>query len=293
MTPTNRRVAPARGGPEGDEATTPTEAQPPAGPNGGAGTASARSRARLWGSVRAGLGVVLVAGASLAMAWGTRTYVTTSARFALTRVEVRDGERQSASALVAESGLLLGANVFSLDLDAARARILTDPWIAEATVSRRLPGTVVVRVVERKPAALVAIGDTFLATAEGEPFKRLEAGDPIDLPLVTGLTAERFAEDREDAKAAIRRAIDLGAEYEQSALGRRAPLEEVHVDPSGEFALVVGHGSVRLDLGPPPFRRKLDEAARVVAELDRRRVRASAILLDNRARPERVVVRLR
>ena len=39
--------------------------------------------------------------------------------------------------------------------------------------------------------------------------------------------------------------------------------------------------------------RKLDQAARVVAELERRSGRADTIMLDNDTRPERVVVRVR
>ena len=73
----------------------------------------------------------------------------------------------------------------------------------------------------------------------------------------------------------------------------KSPLEEVHVEPDGTFTLVVGRSAVELVLGVPPFRRKLDQAARVVAELDRRGAKADAIMLDNDARPERVVVRMR
>ena len=50
---------------------------------------------------------------------------------------------------------------------------------------------------------------------------------------------------------------------------------------------------MQLVLGGPPFRRKLDQAARVVAELDKRGAKADAIMLDNDTRPERVVVRMR
>jgi cell division protein FtsQ len=217
----------------------------------------------------------------------------TSPRFAVTDVRVIGNEQRPADAVVAESGIAVGANVFSLDLDAARERLLADPWISEATLARRLPGTIVVQVVERRAAALVALGDTFLATSTGEPFKKLEPGDPTDLPVVTGLRAEGLAEDREGTMRTIRRAIELGAEYEHGALARRAPLEEVHIEPDGAFSVVVGRSAIELVLGVPPFRRKLDQAARVVAELDRRGAKADAVLLDNEARPDRVVVRMR
>ena len=194
---------------------------------------------------------------------------------------------------MSESGIAVGANVFSLDLDAARARLLADPWIADVQLARRLPGTILIRVGERKAAALVAMGDTYLATPEGEPFKRIEIGDPTDLPMVTGLRAESLTDDREGTVRTIRRAIDLAAEYEHGAMAKRAPLEEVHVQSDGTFAVVVGRGAMQLVLGGPPFRRKLDQAARVVGELDRRGAKADAIMLDNDARPERVVVRMR
>ena len=252
-----------------------------------------RPPSRILAALRTTLGIVLVVSAALGVAWAARRHVMTSPRFAVTEIDVVGHERRTADAIAVESGVTAGANVFSLDLDGARARILADPWIAQATLARRLPGTILIQVTERKPAALVALRDTYLATAEGEPFKKLEAGDPIDLPLVTGLRQEALDDDREGTMRTIRRAIDLAAEYDHGALARRAPLEEVHVDSDGTFAVVVGRNALQLVLGGPPFRRKLDQAARVVAELDKRGAKADSIMLDNDSRPERVVVRMR
>lgn len=256
-------------------------------------TEPSRLPAFLFNSLRTFTGVALVATASIAVAWVARCHVMSSPRFAVTDVVVAGNDRRTSDAIVAESGIAAGTNVFATDLESARAKLLADPWIADAALVRRLPGTVLVRVTERKAAALVALGDTWLATADGEPFKKLEADDPIDLPLVTGLRSESLAEDREGAVRTIRRAIDLAAEYEHGLLAKRVPLEEVHIDEGGAFTLVVGRSAVQLVLGGPPFRRKLDQAARVVAELDKRGAKADAIMLDNGARPERVVVRMR
>jgi cell division protein FtsQ len=255
--------------------------------------APAASSSRLVSVLRTLAGIVLVAGASTGVAWTARRYVMTSPRFAIAEVDVVGNGRRSSDAIAAESGLLLGANVFSADLDAARARVLADPWIAETTIARKLPRTILVHVKEREPAALVALGDTFLATGDGEPFKRLELTDPVDLPLVTGLSPESFADDHLGAVRAVRRAVDLAAEYEHGGLAKRAPLEEVHLEPDGSFTLVVSRAAMKLVLGGPPFRRKLDQASRVLGELDRRNAKADAIMLDNDTRPERVVVRMR
>jgi cell division protein FtsQ len=227
------------------------------------------------------------------VAWTARRHVLTSPRFALTEIDVVGNQRRTHDALVAESGLTLGANIFTLDLDSARAKLASDPWIAEVTLARRLPGTILVQVTEREAAALVALGDVYLCTPQGEPFKTMEPGDPIDLPIVTGIRPDSLADDHEGAVRTIRRATDLAFEYEHSPLAKRAPLEEVHVAADGTFAMVVGSDATRLVLGGPPFRRKLDQAARVIAELERRSARADTIMLDNDTRPERVVVRVR
>jgi cell division protein FtsQ len=280
MTPGNRRVRrPLSPGdsPEPSRAPSPAPGRP----------------SRLLAAVRAVAGIALVVSSAVGVAWVARRHVMTSPRFAVTEIDVVGNDRRTSETLVAEIGVAVGANVFALDLDAARARLLADPWIADDALARRLPGTILVQVTERKPAALVSLGDVYLATAEGEPFKKLEPGDPIDLPLVTGLRAESLADDREGVTRTLRRAIDLAAEYEHGLLARRSALEEVHVEPDGTFTVVVGRSAVELVLGVPPFRRKLDQAARVIAELDRRGAKADAIMLDNDARPERVVVRMR
>jgi cell division protein FtsQ len=237
--------------------------------------------------------VGLVVAASISVAWVARRHVLSSSRFTIATIDVSGCERREPSAIVTESGLAVGANIFSVDLEATRAKILADPWIAEASLARKLPGTILVGVKERRAAALVALGPTFLAASDGRPFKQAEAGDPVDLPMVTGVRPELLAEDPEGATRAIRRAIDLAAEVESSGLGARLPLQEVHVSDDGTFAVVVGRSAMQLVLGAPPFRRKLDQAVRVVAELDRRGAKAGVIMLDNDQRPDRVVVRMR
>jgi cell division protein FtsQ len=283
MTPGNRRVS-----------------RPPEdfAPRHAAGApAPVRSVHRVVAALRTLAGVALVIGTSVGVAWVARRHIMTSPRFAIATIEVAGNEHRPAEAIVGESGLALGANVFVADLDLARGKIAADPWIADVGLARRLPGTILVHVTERRAAALVALGDTFLTTAEGEPFKRLDPDDPpeeiTDLPLVTGLRPESLNDDRDGTTRTIRRAIDLAAEFARSPLAKRGVLEEVHVEADGSYAIVVGKNAMQIVLGAPPFRRKLDQAVRVVAELDKRGAKADAIMVDNDTRPDRVVVRMR
>jgi cell division protein FtsQ len=266
---------------EGDGETEITESPAPKPPS------------RVAGIARAAFGTVLVVGLSVTAALGARHYVTTTPRFAIKDIGVSGNARRSPDDIASEAGIAKGENVFSLDLDRARGRLLADPWIREATLSRRLPGTVMVQVTERDAAAIVALGDSYLASRDGDVFKRLEPGDPTDLPAVTGLTADMIAEDRDTAIRSIRRALDLAAEYDRSPLAAHAPLEEVHIADGEALTLFVGKSAIALELGVAPFHQKLEEAAKVLGELERRGAKADAIMLDNDAHPERVVARVR
>ena len=254
---------------------------------------SARPPSRVASIVRAVLGVALVISVSTSVAWAARKHVTSSSRFGVKDIDVNGTRHLTNDDVAREAGLALGANIFTVDLEAARQKLLADPWISDATLGRRLPGTILVQVTEREAGALVALGETYLASRTGEIFKTIDARDPVDLPIITGMKPDLVAEDREGAARTIRRAIDLANEYEHGPLGGKAELQEIHVVSGTSLTLIVGKSALALVLGEPPYRKKLEQATRVVAELEKRGAKAEAIMLDNEARPERVVVRMK
>lgn len=244
--------------------------------------------------LRGALGVTLVIGIASTVAWGARHYVRTSPRFGVTEIITTGAKHRSPEELATTAGIAKGQNVFTTDLDRARARLLADPWVSDATLGRQLPGTVFVHVVERQAAGLLATNEgTYVVQRDGSIIKRVEPGDPTDLHVVTGIKVQQLVDDREGATRTVARALDLAADYDHSPLAAAKPLEEVHVENNGEMTLVVGKSAVAIKLGAAPYRRKLEQAVRVVAELDRRGAKPDAIMLDNDARPDRVVVRVR
>jgi cell division protein FtsQ len=248
------------------------------------------------------LGFLLVLAIGGTVVWGARRYVRTSPRFAIRDIKVVGAKRRTPDSFASEAGIDKGLNIFALDLEQARSRLLQDPWVTEASMTRQLPNSVVVHLVEREAAGLVVTNDgtpktlssaTYLVTSDAAIIKPLEVGDPTDLPIITGVVVQQLLDDREGTTRAIRRALDLATDYEHSAIAQRAKLEEVHLETSGELTIIVGQRGVAIHLGNPPYRRKFEEMSRVWSELDRRGAKPDAIMLDNEARPERVVVRMR
>jgi cell division protein FtsQ len=254
----------------------------------------AASRRRFFEGMKLCAGVTVTLGAALLCVWGLVRYTRTSPRFAIKSVSVQ-GSLHRTPDDIARTGLLtVGQNIFTTDLEAARDKLLNDPWIERVNLRRRLPSSVLVDVVEREAHAVVAMGaDLYLSTRQGELFKKVEPGDPFDLPVVTGIKPEDVANDRSAAVALIRRALDVVADYEHSPQAKTFPVAEAHLEDDGGIVLVVGKDGLALHLGRGPYRQTLDQANRVMAELSTRRGQASVVFLDNDAHPERVVVRMR
>ncbi len=240
------------------------------------------------------VGVAVVVSASLGVAWGARRYMTTSPRFAIKTVAV-EGQVRLSPAEVAERGQVrVGDNVFSLDLERAQHQIMEDPWIKNATVTRKLPGSVMIQVVEHEPVALVAIEEQlFLASRDGDVFKQAGADDPLDLPVITGIGAREVKSDREGVKKDVQKALDVIDDLGKTAIGARYPLQEVHMVEDGTIELYVGSTAIAIHLGKAPYRGKLEQAERVFQELGKRKSEPSIVFLDNESSPDRVVVRMR
>jgi len=91
--------------------------------------------------------VVVFAGAS---AW-----LLFSPWLSVDRVETEGIISSSANSILAESGVRAGMAMILVDPGKVESRLLQDPWIAQATVSRAWPDLVTVHVEERFPVAWV------------------------------------------------------------------------------------------------------------------------------------------
>jgi cell division protein FtsQ len=256
--------------------------------------AAPRPRSRLVATLQLTLGAMLVIAASVAVAWGARRYLLSTPRFAVRTVEVEGTRRLSAAEVAKLGNVAVGANVLALDLDAARAAIAADPWVESATVIRKLPATVRITVVEREARALVNIGgELYLATRDGDLFKKTAADDPYDLPVVSGILPDKVATDRAGAVLEVKRVLDVAEDLERAGVAKRWPIQELHLEKDGALVVTVGREAIALHLGHGPYRDKLDQLRSVLSELARRKANASVVFLDNDAHPERVVVRMR
>jgi cell division protein FtsQ len=155
-----------------------------------------------------------------------------------------------------------------------------------------LPGYVRIEVEERTAAAIVSAGGLYLCAQDGTLFKRVQQGDPTDLPIITGIARAEFERDPDAARENVRDALALLADLASSSLGGRVRVEEVHRDATGDLSVVLASG-VYVWLGRGPYRAKMARLSAILAELERQRIDPAEIHLESDRHPERATVRVR
>ena len=114
--------------------------------------------------------------------------------FTLRHVETRGNQRVSTQAIYDIAFNQQSSAMPLVDLDGTRARLLRLPWIREARVSRRLPDTLVIEVIERVPVAVWQQQGRFhLVDAEGVVLEPVGAAMPELVRLIGPDANRRYA----------------------------------------------------------------------------------------------------
>ena len=225
-------------------------------------------------------------------AFGGHRYLTRSQHFAVRSLKFSSLKHTSEDALAVRAGVALGSNLFAVDLGEVARDVAQEPWVLSARARRELPSTIVVDVVEREPACVVAFGALYLADAKGQVFKRANPDEAASLPTVTGVERDLYLSDPEAARAQLREAVTVVEAWR--SVKARPPLGEVHLDRLNGATLYTAKGGVGVRLGrvDESLTARLQRFDAVWAALDEANEQPRLIYLDNRARPDRVTVKL-
>jgi cell division protein FtsQ len=154
-----------------------------------------------WGCVGAAvlaMGVVLLRnaqpGSTIASAREWIGTLTADAGMRIKDIVIEGRANTPEPILRAALGVNKGDPIVGFSLDQARMRIEKLTWIAHATVERRLPGTIVVVLWERRPFAVWQNqGKYVLIDREGKPVTDEEVAKFRNLPLIVGAGAPEAA----------------------------------------------------------------------------------------------------
>jgi len=244
----------------------------------------------------AGRLTVLIAVAAGAVAAGrlVEQHVRRAKAFATTTIEITGTKRLARDQVLEAAGLAIGQNVFDMSPEQAEERLRSHPFIAEATVTRRLPGSYRIDLREQELAAVLQVGEQLMLVGQdASVLKPLEPGDPVDVPVITGTDEERWNRDVHYRATLLENAVLLLHEYREAGLWAAERVSEIHVEPDLGLSLYVGDDATAVRLGKAPYAKKLRRLRGIFGQLQQGDARPLYVYLDNERRPGRATVRLR
>jgi cell division protein FtsQ len=146
------------------------------------------------------VGITIVLGAG----W----WVTNSPVFDMRSLTIQGTAHLSVREVTTLSGLDAHTNVMWFSRRAVERRLETDPWILDATITRRLPSAITIDVVERVPVAVTDGDHPFLVAGDGVVLGAASSTASAHLPAISvpkgGVTlGERLPVTPELAAAAV------------------------------------------------------------------------------------------
>lgn len=203
--------------------------------------------ALLW--VAAGLGAIAAYAAS-------ERWATDPRHFQLRQVIVRGNHEASEDEVHHLTQDWIGKNIFVITLADVERKVREHPWIGRSglvRIQRRLPGSLVISVGERKAAGLALVdGVVWLVDVNGLPIDRYSPRyAAYDFPIIKGLDALRAgAGAGRAAEARLKDALAAGVSVTRAlAEGEPAFYEEVsEIDVSEPDMIVVRLEDASYDL---------------------------------------------
>ncbi len=115
--------------------------------------------------------------------------------FGLSEIAIAGRHNLSRKAILASAGITGQTSLLFLNAHAARARLMKNPWVADATVLKLYPSRLRIGITERKPFALWQKDrHVSLIAADGTVLEPYAPRRFLSLPLVVGKSAEHDAQ---------------------------------------------------------------------------------------------------
>jgi cell division protein FtsQ len=126
------------------------------------------------------------------------------AGFAVRQIHLSGNERTPQNAAFEALAAEQGGSIFAVDPSAARKRLMALPWVADAEVSRQLPDTLSIRLIEKRPFALWRTGNSLAVIERSGAVITTEGAQAFHLPVLTGAGAPEAAAPFLDAMSAFK-----------------------------------------------------------------------------------------
>jgi hypothetical protein len=190
--------------------------------------------------------------------------------FRVREVEVEGGRKMTRETLLSLTVMEGMPNLFSVNLKKVVNRLESHPWIDQVRVRKVFPNKLLIQVEERKPIAIIQLGELYYIDTQGEIFSLVGDRDEFNYTYLTGLTRQFLERDPVEAKHLITKALELLKIVEQGNLSPFKDLSEIHMEKTFGIQCFTRTEGIEVRMGWDNFREKLSKLSLIWADLRKR-----------------------
>jgi cell division protein FtsQ len=198
--------------------------------------------------------------------------------FRVREVEVEGGRKMAKETLLSLTVMEGMPNLFSVNLKKVVKRLESHPWIDQVRVRKVFPNKILIQVEERRPMAIIQLGELYYIDTQGEIFSLVGDRDEYNYTYLTGLTRQFLEKDPVEAKHLITKALELLKIVEQEKLSPLKELSEIHMEKTFGIQCFTKAEGVEVRMGWDDFREKLNKLSLIWTDLRKRG--CSAVFID-------------
>ena len=184
--------------------------------------------------------------------------------FQITDLIVEGNRLVPTETIIHSLGLPADASTLEVDLRDLAGRIKRNPWIKTASVSRRLPLSLFIRVSERTPRTVVLADRAYLVSEDGLILKEAAPEEMSGLPILRIEAGHRLTVGERIEASRLEHGARLWQQFHRDALGPRVRPREVRLEGDGSFTVSLAHGLPSLRFREEAIRGQLGRLARVL-----------------------------
>jgi cell division protein FtsQ len=177
------------------------------------------------------------------------------------------GDKVSAREIIRDSGINVGKNILSADMNEVKNKIEKHPWIKKAEVRRLYPSELEISVLERVPVALIKFDDIYYIDGDGVVFERVASEDEVNLPIITGVEMKEILKDDSSGSDGIFKALSFIEVFEKKGFNHVGEITEIKVNKLNGLTLYAMNGAVKIDMGNGDYENRLYRLESIVANL--------------------------
>jgi hypothetical protein len=177
--------------------------------------------------------------------------------FQVVDIRVEGNLQVATDDVIAGLGLAPNTSMLTLNLAELSRRATRNPWIKEAAVIRRLPGSLTIQVVERTPEAVFIANRRYLLSADGVILRALQDDELPQLPVLRAAVPRQVNEGEHIVSAEIAQGLSV---WRQFQIANAVPQEKPHeivMGKDGSYAVNLGPDMPVIRLRPEDMRDQL------------------------------------